>query len=320
MPRDAQILIATPVKNSEHELPAYFSSILRLNYPKHLISVFVLESDSEDSTDQSIRAFMASQTTAPLTQKLKNIQYERMPVGFVMPAESRHLEAVQLRRRQVLAEARNAVLDIVDLNLYDYVLWIDVDATGFPDSLVEDLIAVHKPLVAPHVVWDFGSTTYDRNSWLETYTSVFNKGETAMFEGYGETEGARIYMDDYRVITRGKFAEVPLHGVGTAVLLVDARVHREAELRFPVQPYKRRVESEGFGLLAMDAGYQAVGLPNYEIKHVNQADHPGTSEEVIAEVIADVWDYSYTSLIPMAFFILIALFLYKRRPIKQNKF
>lgn len=268
----SRILIATPVKNAEQELPSYFSSILQLSYPRDRLSVFLLESDSSDGTDRVIREFMDS-------EKSLAVRYERVPVGFEMPLEARHDEQVQLARRKILADARNTLLNMADLGAVDYVLWLDVDATAFPASLIEDLLSVGKPVVAPHVVWDFHSVTYDRNSWLETFPPVFDIDAKVMFEGYEETEGARIYMDDFRRIAKGKLAQVPLHGVGTAVLLVDAKLYRDLKLRFPVLPYKRRVESEGFGLLAMDAGFQAVGLPNYEIKHFNHADKPGSTDE-----------------------------------------
>ena len=313
MHEGSRILIATPVKNSEHELPVFFSSILRLTHPKHLVSLFLLESDSEDRTDNFIREFIISQKTQTSDFRLQKISYRRLPVGFRMSPESRHAEDVQLRRRQVLAQARNAILDSADLEHVDYVLWLDVDATGFPDSLIEDLIAIKKPIVAPHVVWDFGGITYDRNSWLETYSEIFRaESGKPMFEGYGDSEGARIYMDDFRLIARGRFAEVPLHGVGTAVLLVEAKIHREAKLKFPVEPYKRRVESEGFGLVAMDAGFQAVGLPNYEVKHVNHADFPGRSF---------IFSFDFILVFTVCALGLVLLFdLYRRAPKRVKKF
>jgi len=36
---------------------------------------------------------------------------------------------------------------------------------------------------------------------------------------------------------------------------------------FPEQPYKHRLESEGFGLLAADHGFPVCGLPLYDVRH-----------------------------------------------------
>jgi hypothetical protein len=68
---------------------------------------------------------------------------------------------------------------------------------------------------------------------------------------------------------------VSIDGVGTAVLLVEAHVHREGVL-FPEKPYKKRLESEGFGLWAKDRGFQPCGLPFYEVYHYDEwsADLP----------------------------------------------
>lgn len=59
---------------------------------------------------------------------------------------------------------------------------------------------------------------------------------------------------------------VPLDGVGGAMLLVYADVHREG-LMFPPFPYKGRIETEGLAIMAWDMGYGAYGLPNVEVLH-----------------------------------------------------
>jgi len=43
-------------------------------------------------------------------------------------------------------------------------------------------------------------------------------------------------------------------------------VHR-AGLRFPELPYRHLIETEGFGLMACDAGVTPIGLPNVAIYH-----------------------------------------------------
>ena len=60
---------------------------------------------------------------------------------------------------------------------------------------------------------------------------------------------------------------VELHGVGGAMLMVRADVHREGAV-FPSFPYKRRIETEGFAAMARDAGYKSWGMPNLEVIHL----------------------------------------------------
>jgi len=96
--------------------------------------------------------------------------------------------------------------------------------------------------------------------------------------------GNREHMDDIRdlAIRRGlgenmgmvhgtwgnldRYYGEKIDGVGSALLLVQARVHR-AGVNFPDAPYKHRLESEGFGLMAKDKGFQPCGYPFYEVAH-----------------------------------------------------
>ena len=95
-----------------------------------------------------------------------------------------------------------------------------------------------------------------------------------MFEGGSSVasdapNGARVTMNGLKAALGSfddKFAQFKIDGVGTALLMVRAEVHR-AGIIFPKFPYKRRVESEGFGLWANDRGFSVVGLPNYEVTH-----------------------------------------------------
>ena len=90
-------------------------------------------------------------------------------------------------------------------------------------------------------------------------------------------DDGRVHMDDMR----GGPDLVRLDTVGGTVLLVRADVHRDG-LIFPCFPYGaanpavRRpgpfglggeLETEGFGIMARDMGYQCWGMPNLEVLH-----------------------------------------------------
>ncbi len=47
---DGYVLILTPLKNASPFLQTYFSALSRLSYPRELISLGFLESDSRDDT------------------------------------------------------------------------------------------------------------------------------------------------------------------------------------------------------------------------------------------------------------------------------
>jgi peptide chain release factor subunit 1 len=148
------------------------------------------------------------------------------------------------------------------LDRQDWVLWLDVDVIEYPPDLIERLLAVGRDIVHPHCVRGYGGPTFDLNAWREH---------------------GRVHMDDLR----GGPDLVRLDSVGGTVLLVRADVHRDG-LVFPCFPYgaaspsarrpsplgpsvEGEIETEGFGLMAIDMGYQCWGMPNLEVLHANDA-------------------------------------------------
>jgi len=82
-----------------------------------------------------------------------------------------------------------------------------------------------------------------------------------MLEGYGNDTG-RYHLDQLR--NRGPLIEID--SVGGAMILVKADVHRLGAL-FTVLPYKKAIETEGFGVLAKDMGFRVYALMSLEIIH-----------------------------------------------------
>ena len=54
--------------------------------------------------------------------------------------------------------------------------------------------------------------------------------------------------------------------MGGAALLVDAELHRHG-LVFPPFPYRRRIETEGLSMMALDMGALSWGMPFLEVLH-----------------------------------------------------
>jgi hypothetical protein len=52
----------------------------------------------------------------------------------------------------------------------------------------------------------------------------------------------------------------------SAALLVHAELHRHG-LVFPSFPYRRRIETEGLSMMAMDMGVLSWGMPFLEVLH-----------------------------------------------------
>jgi len=271
-----KVLIATPVKNAAKHLRQYAAALQMLSYPKELLSVALFVSESEDGTETAVQQ-LADGPLKKFGDVKVLVEKETKPWAGV----DRHAFEVQAARRSALARTRNELLRKALTTDFHSVLWLDVDITNYPATLIQDLMSVGADVVAPHVT--ILDQTYDRNSWRENrpqeafHESAFSG---VAYEGYGQLQapGARDHMDVLSSMAlamgvkpeqRHQYA-VRLDGVGTAVLLVDARLHRDAELLFPEKPYKHRVESEGFGLLAGDRGFRVCGLPLYKVRHFNE--------------------------------------------------
>jgi hypothetical protein len=147
----------------------------------------------------------------------------------------------------------------------DWVLWLDVDVVDYPPDEIDRLLASERDIVHPHCVKETGGPGYDRNAWRDH---------------------GRVHLDDLR----DGPGEVRLDAVGGTMLLVRADAHRDGlrdGLMFPPFLYGARsrlvrdpnpwvpgvvgeIDTEGFGIMAADLGYQCWGLPNLEVRHADQ--------------------------------------------------
>jgi peptide chain release factor subunit 1 len=252
MGSDSQtVLILTPVKNATGYLDTYFAGLDKLTFPVSSISLGLLESDSDDGTFERIQ-----ERLEPLRRRYASVGIWQKHFNFRIPRGlPRWTHAFQIPRRKILAKARNHLL-FRALEQQDWVLWLDVDVIDYPADLIERLLATGRDIVHPHCVQRYGGPTFDRNAWRDH---------------------GRLHMDDMR----GGPDLVRLDVVGGTALFVRADIHRDG-LIFPCFPYGaanpavRRphplhidgeLETEGFGIMAMEMGHQCWGMPNLEILH-----------------------------------------------------
>jgi hypothetical protein len=248
-----KVLVLTPVKDATSYLDRYFELLAQLDYPPPLLSLGLLEGDSRDRTYECLAALLPT-----LRERYARVTLWKKDYGFHMPeGAARWAPAFQIPRRKILARARNQLL-FRALTDEAWVLWLDVDVTGYPSDLLRALIATGRDIVHPHCVRRHGGPTFDCNAWRDR---------------------GRVHMDQLR----GGPDLVRLDTVGGSVLLVRADLHRDG-LIFPpflygrANPLVRRpgpwgepnageIETEGFGLMAADMGHQCWGMPNLEVLH-----------------------------------------------------
>jgi hypothetical protein len=246
------ILILTPMKSAARHLDRYFCGLEILTYPHQSLSLGILESDSTDDTFGKAEIKLAAACTDFASKTLTKRDF-----GFHMPEGTPRYAAVfQAARRAVLARSRNHLL-FHALREQQWVLWLDVDVVEYPADILQRLLAVGQDIVHPHCVDIHGINTFDLNAWCDN--------------------GSKSMSD-----LRGQ-GLVRLDAVGGTMLLVRADRHRDG-LVFPPFFYgarslwirdrhplfdapKGEIETEGFGIMAKDMGFQCWGLPDLEIRH-----------------------------------------------------
>ena len=244
------VLVLTPMKGARRHLETYVGLLEAMDWPKNRLALGILEGDSNDGTFDELVALLPR-----LEARASRVSLHRRHYGFQLPAGlPRWTPALQLARRQILARVRNQLL-FRALRDEDFVLWIDVDLESYPPDVLKQLIGTGFDIVMPNCVLKPGGPTYDRNAWGD-------KG--------------RVTFD----LRRGS-GPVRLDAVGGTMLLVRADLHRDG-LVFPPFPYgnqndrvrdshpvwgRGEIETEGFGIMAVDMGIQPWGLPDLEIVH-----------------------------------------------------
>ncbi|ORZ03181.1 hypothetical protein BCR43DRAFT_431762 [Syncephalastrum racemosum] len=272
------VLILTPFKDAARHIEKYFDNVNRLTYPHHLISLGFLVSDSSDGTIEKLHehAKWFANNRQEDWQKFHRISIFRKDFKFELGNdESRHAFGVQVERRKIMAKSRNTLLSSALTEEIAWVLWLDGDVVEYPATILEELIAQDKDVIAPNCWWHSYNEEggYDKNNWQETPESrEFQKTlqpDDVLVEGYPELVTHRKLMIDMRH-ENGRtelYDTVPLDAVGGTCTLVKAAVHRDGAI-FPTFPYQHQVETEGFAKMAKALGYSVWGLPNYLVFHI----------------------------------------------------
>ncbi|KAI9320565.1 Anp1-domain-containing protein [Dichotomocladium elegans] len=272
---DEHVLILTPLKNAAQYLPRYFELLDRMSYPKHLISVAFLVSDTTDNTVDLLKE-QAEVLLNRWQDRYHSISIYQKDFHFELPEDQRHKFELQPLRRTFMARSRNYLLTAALRDEHAWVLWLDVDLVEYPSTILEDLMSVDVDVVVPNCLRETEDKSfwgYDKNNWQETERSLEIQKDLdpdyVLLEGYYEFLTERHHMVDMPT-HHPKLEKVPLDGVGATFTLVKAHVHREGA-NFPAFVYQHQVETEGFAKMAKSMGFGVYGLPSYLIYHIMNA-------------------------------------------------
>ncbi|CAO3441320.1 glycosyltransferase [Azospirillum endophyticum] len=246
-----RVLVLTPVKDAVAHLPRYLDLLGRLDHDPSCLSLGFLEGDSRDGTHDWL-----AERLPDLRKRYRRVTLLRHDYGF-RPEGPRWAPEIQLRRREVLARARNRLLSGA-LADEDWVLWLDADLLDYPPDLLARLLATGRDIAVPHCVLPDGRT-FDLNS----FQLAGEEDPRHLVDGIFQPPrgGSRSYLDAFA----GEDI-VALDGVGGTALLVRADLHREG-LCFPPYSHRGYIETEGLAVMAKDMGVTAWGLPGLRVIH-----------------------------------------------------
>ena len=178
------------MRNAIEHIWHFFHLVDQLSYPRHLVHLAILASDSSDRT--YARALELADERQ-YGSKYRGNRYARISVfekDFARPTAAaaaatsgegdgdehraayggknvgaeRHEYAAQVGRRQLLAKSRTWLLGTALAPEVDWVLWLDVDLVDYEPALVERLLRFAKgedgenegegaDVVVPNCVW-----------------------------------------------------------------------------------------------------------------------------------------------------------------------
>ena len=176
------------MKNSIEHIWHFFSLIDSLSYPRDLIQIGILVSDSSDRTYERALELADERQYTHGTKGLKGKgRYGKISVfrkdfahteaesmmkalddqaadsndpsvdGLSNIGRARHSYALQLPRRRLLARSRSFLLTSALTPEVDYTLWMDVDVVEYEKDLIQTLLGFarreHAEVVVPNCMW-----------------------------------------------------------------------------------------------------------------------------------------------------------------------
>lgn len=251
-----QVAILTPCKNSEQDLPHFFGLIDALDYPKELLHLRVLEGDSTDRSVALIDKHLPELALASA---------ERLTLDLGLDAGSgrRSRPEFQRLRRSALAKCRNALLRAAIETDAKVFVFIDVDMAEIPPATLREALRFPVPILMANCLLQGTEAVFDLNSFR--YTRPVTDQMARRFVRGGIYQPPKGYFRDYTDRSPGHLLE-PLHSVGGTFLAIRREV-ADAGVVFPEEPYHIHIETEGFSLMAAEAGFGSFCAPQLVVYH-----------------------------------------------------
>mgnify|MGYP002477571908 CR=1 FL=1 len=210
-----KLLILTPLKDAGPYLDEYFENLARLSYPRNLISLAFLVSDSTDNTVAKLRARARRLSHLPAKERYDSITILEKDFKFNLASEVRHGFEGQPVRRAFIAKARNYLVSAALRPDTAWVLWLDVDVVRYDPHILSDLMSIDKDITVPNTLWHVKDWAF----WVRRLLSLLRSSPST-----GSTTNARCRC--VQGFDRNNFAETEesltlLDQLGPDVMLVE---------------------------------------------------------------------------------------------------
>ncbi|KAG0670732.1 Golgi mannosyltransferase complex subunit [Kluyveromyces marxianus] len=279
---EEKVLILTPMQTFHQ---GYWDNLLKMTYPRTLIELgFIIpRTASGDVALQKLETAVRAVQTGPKEERFAKITILRQASHSFdrLGEKERHALEVQKERRGAMALARNELLFSTIGPHTSWVLWLDADIIETPSTVIQDMTALNKPVLAANVYQRYFDKEekkskirpYDFNNWAESEIGLQlaqSMGDDEIIvEGYSDIATYRPLMAHFYDENGASNAIMELDGVGGGCTLVKAEVHRDGAM-FTNFPFYHLIETEAFAKMAKRLGYTVHGLPNYLVYHIEE--------------------------------------------------
>ncbi|AET38270.1 mannosyltransferase complex subunit MNN9 Ecym_2550 [Eremothecium cymbalariae DBVPG len=275
------VLILTPMQKFHDK---YWENLLSLTYPRKLtqLGFIIPRTPTGDVAMKRLEDAVKKVQSGKENQRFLKITILRQDSQSFnkLDEKERHAFNVQKERRAAMALARNELVFSTIGPSTSWILWLDADIVETPATVIQDMAAHDKAILAANVFQRYiddqnqeNIRPYDFNNWQESQTGLeiaaSMKDDEIIVESYHEIVTYRPLMAKLYDPNGSPSAEMSLDGVGGGCTLVKAQVHRDGAM-FPNFPFYHLIETEGFAHMAKRLNYEVFGLPNYLVYHFNE--------------------------------------------------
>lgn len=242
----SKILIGIPVKNTGQFLPNLFNQLRNLDYNKRLITISLVEGDSNDNSYDICKTIQYTEN------EFENVHLDKMDFGFQLNHNDDRWKIENFKSRiRNLVSTRNFIINNYSHRV-DYVWWVDSDFEIIPPNTLKLLLDCNKDVIIPML-------THDRFGFHDCGSVTIADGVQKRFQFDTTNELIKLDRADCHCFINGKVFKTPIRYTYVESPYRDGCGHT----------YPCYSDGTQFSFDCIRAGYQIYGAKHIIIKHHN---------------------------------------------------